>query len=140
VRLERRERWERRRDAAQALHAAGVPFAFGTAGEKPGDVLGKVRDLVEAGLSRDVALLALTRVPAKFAGLEGRLGQVAAGFDATVVLWEGDPLTDKQAEVRYLFVDGYAWDAESVIDAGGEDDSDDRSNSAGEEVRQEAKQ
>lgn len=140
VRLERRERWERRRDAAQALHAAGVPFAFGTAGEKPGDVLGKVRDLVEAGLSRDVALLALTRVPAKFAGLEGRLGQVAAGFDATVVLWDGDPLTEKKAAVRYLFVDGYAWDAESAIDTGADEDSDDRSNRAGDAARQEAKQ
>lgn len=140
VRLERRERWERRRDGALALHAAGVPFAFGTAGEKPGDVLGKVRDLVEAGLPREVALLALTRVPAKFAGLDSRLGQVAEGFDATVVLWDGDPLTDEEAEVRYLFVDGYTWDAESAIDAGGDDDNDDRSNRAGDELRQEAKQ
>ena len=140
VRLARRERWERRRDAAQALQAAGVPFAFGTAGEKPGEVLGKVRDLVEAGLPREVALLALTRVPARFAGLDGRLGQVAEGFDATVVLWDGDPLTDDKAEVRYLFVDGYAWDAESAIDTGADEDSDDRSNRAGEEVRQEAKQ
>ena len=140
VRLARRERWERRRDAAQALQAAGVPFAFGTAGEKPGEVLGKVRDLVEAGLPREVALLALTRVPARFAGLDGRLGQVAEGFDATVVLWDGDPLTDDKAEVRYLFVDGYAWDAESAIDTGADEDSDDRSNRAGDAARQEAKQ
>ncbi len=140
VRLERRERWERGRDAALALQAAGVRFAFGTADDKPGDLLGRVRDLVEAGLSREAALGALTRTPAAFAGLEARLGQVAAGFDATVVLWDGDPLTDKKAEVRYLFVDGYAWDAESAIDAGGEEDEDDRSNRAGEQARQEAKQ
>jgi len=140
VRLERRERWERRRDSALALYAAGVPFAFGTAGEKPGEVLGKVRDLVEAGLPREVALLALTRVPARFAGLDSRLGQVAEGFDATVALWDGDPLTDDGAEVRYLFVDGYTWDAESAIDAAGDEDSDDRSNRAGDQVRQGAKQ
>jgi len=107
VRLERRRKWEEGRDSAIRLHEAGVAIAFGTASEKPGDLLEKVRTLVEEGLPADVALAALTADAAAILGVEGRLGGLAAGHDATLTLWSADPLTDEKATVVWTFVDGF---------------------------------
>ncbi len=107
LRLERRMEWERDRDGALRLHEAEVPFAVGTAERKPSELLDSIRELVEAGLDREVALASLTTTPAEYLGLEDRLGQVAPGFDASFVLWTADPLTDEDAEPVHLFVDGY---------------------------------
>ena len=60
VRQARRAEWEEGRDCALRLHEAGVRFAFGTDGEKPKKLVGKVRELVEAGLPAEVALASLT--------------------------------------------------------------------------------
>jgi imidazolonepropionase-like amidohydrolase len=47
---------------------------------------------VKEGLDRTIALEALTINPASFLGLDGRVGSLAAGLDADVVVWSGDPL------------------------------------------------
>lgn len=107
VRLERRKLWEQGRDCAQRLCAAGVRFTFGTASGKPAELLGHVRTLVEAGLPAEAALAALTRDAAEFLGVGQRLGTIAAGHDATLVLWRADPLTDDDASPAWVFVDGF---------------------------------
>jgi hypothetical protein len=108
VRLEKRRLWEEKRDGAVRLHAAGVPFAFGSASRKPGELLASVRTLVKSGLPAEAALQALTQGAAELLGVERRLGTVAAGKDATFALWRADPLTDEKATVAWMFVDGFA--------------------------------
>lgn len=107
VRLEKRRLWEEKRDNALRLHEAGIPFAFGSASQKPGDLLANVRTLVKNGLPAEAALHALTLGAAEMLGVERRLGAVAAGKDATFALWRSDPLTDEKAAVAWTFVDGF---------------------------------
>ncbi|RWZ51854.1 amidohydrolase [Labedella phragmitis] len=47
---------------------------------------------VKEGLDPAVALEALTVNPASFLGLDDRVGSLAPGLDADVVIWSGDPL------------------------------------------------
>lgn len=95
---------------APALHKAGVPFALasGTIGLDSGDV-DKMRErlleLVEKGLPAEVALAALTRVPAEALGMGEKLGTVAPGKQANLVVTEGD-LFNKGAKIRFLVVNG----------------------------------
>jgi hypothetical protein len=110
VRLERRVEWERRRDGALRLTEAGVPYGLGTGDGAPAKLLERLRGLVERGLAEEKALAALTGVPARMFGLEDRLGRVGAGTDATLALWTANPLTDEQARVAWMFVDGHAWE------------------------------
>lgn len=107
VRLERRKRWEEGRDCALRLQEAGVRFVFGTANEKPKELLERVRTLVETGLPAEAALAALTRDAAEFLGVERRLGRVEVGYDATFTLWRADPLSAKDASAAWVFVDGF---------------------------------
>ena len=112
VRLERRKKWEQGRDCALRLHEGGVHFVFGSAGDKPSELLERVRKLVEVGLPPEIALSALTRAAAEFLGVEDRLGRVAAGYDATFTLWRADPLLDEEATPAWIFVDGFATEFE----------------------------
>jgi imidazolonepropionase-like amidohydrolase len=78
------------------LQAAGIPFAFQSGYE---DYVPKTRVvLFEAGmaaahgLSREQALAGLTIRPAEILGLSARVGSLAAGKDADLALYDGDPL------------------------------------------------
>lgn len=55
---------------------------------------------VKEGLDRDTALRAITLNPAKVLGLDDRLGSLAVGKDADLVLWSGDPLDVMQRALR----------------------------------------
>lgn len=106
LREERRRLWLEGRDCALRLAEKGVPFSFGTAAGKPAELLKKVRTLVEAGLSEDVALAALTATPAAQLGVGLRLGALEVGRDATLALWTGSPF-GKKAKLARLWVDGF---------------------------------
>lgn len=60
---------------------------------------------VKAGMDHYAVLKALTINPAKMLGLDDRLGSIAVGKDADLVLWDGDPL-DIQSQVLWAMVDG----------------------------------
>ena len=49
---------------------------------------------------RETALRAITLNPAKVLGLEDRIGSLAVGKDADLVLWSGDPLDVMQRALR----------------------------------------
>lgn len=55
---------------------------------------------VKEGLDRDTALRAITLNPAKVLGLADRIGSLAPGKDADLVLWSGDPLDVMQRALR----------------------------------------
>ena len=90
-----------------ALEKAGVLYAFSSEGlQNPSDFLRDVsRAVHEGGLTEDQALRALTVTAAKIAGAADRVGSLAKGQIANVILVEGDLFSD-QAKIRRVFVDG----------------------------------
>lgn len=118
IRRERRREWLEQRDGALRLHEAGVRFAFGSGGGTPGALLERVRQLVAAGLPRDVALAGLTSGAAELLGVGDRLGALAPGHDASFALWSAHPLTPEARLVR-VFVDGVEHEIEAQGDASG---------------------
>jgi imidazolonepropionase-like amidohydrolase len=68
---------------------------------------------VRDGASPQTVLEALTINPARFMGLDDRIGSLESGKDADVVIWSGDPL-DAQQRPEVVLIDGktvYEWDA-----------------------------
>lgn len=83
------------------LAAAGVRFTLTTAGlEKTSDFLPAVRKAVKRGLPPDQALAALTTIPAELLGLQQRMGTVASGKLANLIVVEGDLLDDDSKVVE----------------------------------------
>ena len=109
--------------APAALAAAGVRFAFyrqaasrsgGRPGGPPGgrggaggasDDLAAVRQAVERGLDPEAALTALTLAPAEIFGVADRVGTLAPGKIANLVIADGD-LFRGEAAISAVFVDG----------------------------------
>jgi imidazolonepropionase-like amidohydrolase len=95
------------------LYELGAPFVAGTdAGigpMKPHGVLAYAPPmLTEIGLAPADALRAITSVAANGCGLGHRKGRIAAGYDADLLVIDGDPLADLSAlrRVRAVFVRG----------------------------------
>ena len=87
------------------MAAAGVKFAFSSAGLGPADFLGNVRKAIESGLSKDAALKALTANAAEILGAGDQLGTLETGKIANLVVTSGD-LFDRAPKLRYVFIDG----------------------------------
>ena len=60
---------------------------------------------VKEGLNRESAYRALTINPAKILGIDDRLGSIAVGKDADLVIFNGDPL-DVFTETKSIYLDG----------------------------------
>jgi imidazolonepropionase-like amidohydrolase len=60
---------------------------------------------VKEGLDPVTALRAVTIHPARIIGVDSRIGSLAVGKDADVVIWSGDPL-DVMSRAERAFVDG----------------------------------
>ena len=58
------------------------------------------------GMPEDAALRALTSVPAAVAGVGDRIGRIAVGYEADLVVWSGRPLYDIQARPSAVFIEG----------------------------------
>ena len=80
---------------AKTLHDAGVEVGFAI-GDSAGSVRGlfyNLMELVRAGLPADVAIKAVTQVPAKALGIDKRVGTLEEGKDADMLVFDGDPLS-----------------------------------------------
>jgi imidazolonepropionase-like amidohydrolase len=90
-----------------ALEKAGILYGFASEGaQSPADFLrGVSRAVHDGGLAPDQALRALTLNAAKIAGADARVGTLAKGKIANVLLVEGD-LFAEQPRIRRVFVDG----------------------------------
>ncbi|OLR89891.1 amidohydrolase [Actinokineospora bangkokensis] len=60
---------------------------------------------VKEGLDPEVGLRSITHNPAQMLGLDDRVGALAPGLDADIVLWSGDPL-DVMSRAMQVFVNG----------------------------------
>jgi imidazolonepropionase-like amidohydrolase len=109
-------------DAEQTLRelrfrdrAPGTPAAFAKAGVKfgfysdglpgPKDILKNVKKAIDSGLSTDAALRAFTLDSADILGLSDRVGSIAPGKIANLVVTDGDIFNEK-TKVKHVFVDG----------------------------------
>jgi imidazolonepropionase-like amidohydrolase len=80
-------------ESAARLHKAGVTFAFMTGdAHNSRNIRQHAGNAVAYGLPWDVALAAMTIVPARLWGIADRYGTLEPGKDADVVVWDGDPL------------------------------------------------
>jgi hypothetical protein len=93
-----------------ALAKAGVRFAFFSDGlAKPADIRKSLKRALDAGLSKDDAIRALTLSPAEIYGIADRTGSIEPGKIANLTVTSGDWFDDK-TKVKFTFVDGQQYD------------------------------
>jgi len=102
----RMESLDVRLDNAARLYKAGVPIAIQTSADN------EVRNLpfeveyaISYGLPEEAALAAVTLNPARFFGVDSRLGSIEEGKDANLVVLDGTPFRVKTHVVTEL-IDG----------------------------------
>ncbi len=96
---------------AAAFAREGIAFGFASAGVSSKDIRANLRRMIEQGLSEEQALAALTTVPAKTLGVDKIMGTVEKGKIANLVVTD-KPYFEKDANVRYVFVDGRPFEYE----------------------------
>jgi imidazolonepropionase-like amidohydrolase len=97
---------DRAPSAPAALAKANVKFAFYSGGlTTPKDVLKAAKKSIDAGLSADAALRALTLSAAEIYGVSDRMGSIEVGKIANLVVTDGD-LFDEKTKIKMVFVDG----------------------------------
>jgi imidazolonepropionase-like amidohydrolase len=69
------------------------------------DWLHDTGELVSAGLSRDVALRAMTLEPAEMLGVEERMGSLSTGKDANILFFMGDPF-ETSTKIQAVMLEG----------------------------------
>ncbi|MDX1577544.1 MAG: amidohydrolase family protein [Gemmatimonadota bacterium] len=96
------------RETAGAAHRLGVPIVAATdTGYGPESVLRlghELEELVGVGLSELEAIRAATTTAAELLGVEDRVGRVAPGYEADLLVLDRDPLADIGAFQDVLFV------------------------------------
>ncbi|MEY2520583.1 MAG: hypothetical protein QOF24_2342 [Verrucomicrobiota bacterium] len=117
IRLDELQHWDRAPSNPARLAEAGIPFALTTQKlEKPEkDFWSRLRLAIRRGLSKEAALAALTTTPAEMFGVADRLGTIAPGRMANLVIASGDLFGD-DARVLTTWVDGRYYDIELGAD------------------------
>lgn len=93
------------------LHAKGVPFAItgGSSAPYTHRLPWEAGAAVAYGLSEEEALRSVTISPARFLGIDDRVGSLEAGKHATLLITSGNPL-DYTADIEQAYVQGRAID------------------------------
>ena len=127
---ERLRRWQERVGGAAALAASGHAFATTTRGQQNArGFLANLRLAMDAGLSHDAALRALTVGPASILGVEGQLGSLEQGKIGNVTLLDGR-LGDPTARVRWVIVDGVPYEQTAAQDSANTGDGHDQTDTS----------
>jgi imidazolonepropionase-like amidohydrolase len=106
--------WQAAPENPARLASVGVRFALTADGlNQRSQFLPNVRRAVERGLGADVALAALTTVPAGYLGLSRTHGTLEPGKVANVVVASGDLFTT-DSNVEAVWVDGRRFDISTV--------------------------
>lgn len=107
--------WDRAPSSPAALEKTGVKFAFYSGGLTTAkEILPAVKKSIDAGLSSDAALRALTLSPAEIFGVADVLGSIEKGKIANLVVTDGD-LFDKKTKVKLVFVDGRKYEVREPL-------------------------
>jgi len=110
---------EHRFVTAGGLLLAG-PDPTGNGGTLPGfGDLREVELLVEAGLTPTEAIRTATYNGAVYLGLQNRIGSIAAGKDADLMVVKGDPTRDiaEIENVEIVFKDGVGYDSAALLES-----------------------
>jgi hypothetical protein len=92
--------------APAVLQKAGVKFAFYSDGlDAPADLRAAIKKALDAGLSREDALRALTLTPAEIFHVSDRLGSIEKGKIGNLVVTRGE-IFDDRTKVEMILVDG----------------------------------
>ena len=92
---------------AAALIKAGVPVALSSYGGETGAAFrDRIRSSIEAGLSADDALRAVTVTPAQLLGITAAVGTIDVGKLANLVVVPGNDLFASGAAIKHVFVEG----------------------------------
>ena len=98
--------WELAPSNASILHSSGIKFCLTAQGLKsPSEFLPAVRKAVDRGLPIDVALSAMTEVPAKLLGVSDLVGTIKPGLKANIIVADG-PLFDSDTKLVEHWVGG----------------------------------
>lgn len=95
-------------DLASRLHEKGIPFAIsstGAGGQAIRRLSLKAARAAGQGLDPKAALEAVTSQPAEILGVSDRIGSLAKGKDADIVLFSGAPL-DSDARIERVLISG----------------------------------
>lgn len=98
------ERTELAYNQAGLLSKAGITFAF-----SGGNLLEQARFACRFGLEPGKALQAITKTPAELIGVSDRVGTIAPGMDADLVVTDGDPL-EFTTGIRFVMVNGQVFE------------------------------
>lgn len=111
VPLERLRHWDRAASNPRWLRDAGLPFALTThALPELTDLADRVKKARARGLSADDVLAGFTTVPARLLGLSDKLGEIAPGRLANLVVTQGSLFAEKGRVVE-TWVDGVRYEA-----------------------------
>ena len=94
-----------RYETAAMLSEQGVPVAFGGLRGETKFLSLNAGIAVQNGMDHQKALEGLTIIPARMLGVDDRIGSLAVGKDADIVLFRGDPL-EITSPVEKVFIDG----------------------------------
>jgi hypothetical protein len=101
------------------LQKAGVKFALYSDGlDAPRDLQRAIKKAIDAGLSREDALRALTLSPAEIYGVSDRMGSIEKGKIANLVVTKGE-IFDDRTKVEFTIVDGKKYVPAPEAPAGG---------------------
>ncbi|MCA8948893.1 MAG: amidohydrolase family protein, partial [Planctomycetes bacterium] len=104
--LRQLQSWEQAPTNSARLHRAGVEFAWTTARlDDKKAFRTNLERAIRCGVPPEVALAALTTVPAKLLGIDSVLGTIAPGKLANLTVVDGD-LFDPEAKIRAVWVGG----------------------------------
>ncbi|WP_306359838.1 amidohydrolase family protein [Nocardia sp. CC227C] len=114
-----RRYYERTIETVGIWNQARVPILAGTDGAGRGvgnSIQLEFRELARAGLSPLEVLRSATTAPARYLGRTGRMGRVAAGMDADLVLLDSDPLAsvDNLASISLVVRAGHPFTADDL--------------------------
>lgn len=115
IELDELQHWDHAPSNPARLAEAGIPFALTTEKlEKPDkDFWSRLRLAVRRGLNREAALAALTTTPAEMFGVADRLGSIAPGRMANLVIARGD-LFGEDGRILTTWVDGRYYDTDQA--------------------------
>ena len=113
------QHWEQAPANAARLVGAGIAIAISARGLKDPDkkFWGELRRAVRAGLSEDAALRALTVTPANLVGESTRLGRIAPGQFANLLVADANVFRNDDGDLYETWVEGERFELKPIVSA-----------------------